>query len=178
MLFRDAVDSGCGYAPGAMGPFYCPRDQKVYVDLGFFDELRSRFGAPGDFAQAYVLAHEIGHHVQNQLGIERAAARAAEREPVAGQRALGAHGAAGRLPAPASGRTRPRAAICSRRAIVEEGLAAASAVGDDRIQEMATGEVRPEAFTHGSSEQRVTLVPARLRVRRPATPATRSRSSE
>ncbi|HVH17619.1 MAG TPA: neutral zinc metallopeptidase [Myxococcota bacterium] len=155
VLFRNAVQSGCGYAPAAAGPFYCPRDQKVYVDLGFFDELRSRFGAEGDFAQAYVLAHEIGHHVQNQLGIERTLRAQQNANP--GQ----ANALSVRMELQADCLAGVWAHSTARRDLleagdIEEGLAAASAVGDDRIQEMATGEVRPEAFTHGSSEQRVT----------------------
>jgi predicted metalloprotease len=154
VLFRNAVQSGCGYAPSAAGPFYCPRDQKVYVDLGFFDELRSRFGAPGDFAQAYVLAHEIGHHVQNQLGIERELRAQQQANP--GQ----ANALSVRMELQADCLAGVWAHSTQRRDLleagdIEEGLAAASAVGDDRIQEMSTGEVRPEAFTHGSSEQRV-----------------------
>jgi predicted metalloprotease len=154
VLFRNAVQSGCGYAPSAAGPFYCPRDQKVYVDLGFFDELRSRFGAPGDFAQAYVLAHEIGHHVQNQLGIERELRVQQNANPSQ------ANALSVRMELQADCLAGVWAHSTARRDIleagdIEEGLAAASAVGDDRIQEMSTGEVRPEAFTHGSSEQRV-----------------------
>jgi predicted metalloprotease len=154
VLFRNAVQTGCGYAPSAAGPFYCPRDQKVYVDLGFFDELKSRFGAPGDFAQAYVLAHEIGHHVQNQLGIERELRAQQQSNP--GQ----ANALSVRMELQADCLAGVWGHSTARRDLLdpgdlEEGLAAASAVGDDRIQEMATGEVRPESFTHGSSEQRV-----------------------
>ncbi|HEX5067928.1 MAG TPA: neutral zinc metallopeptidase [Myxococcota bacterium] len=154
VLFRNAVQTGCGYAPSAAGPFYCPRDQKVYVDLGFFDELKSRFGAPGDFAQAYVLAHEIGHHVQNQLGIERELRAQQQAHP--GQ----ANALSVRMELQADCLAGVWGHSTQRRDLLdpgdlEEGLAAASAVGDDRIQEMATGEVRPESFTHGSSEQRV-----------------------
>jgi hypothetical protein len=153
VLFRDAVDSGCGRAPAAAGPFYCPRDQRVYVDLGFFEELRSRFGAPGDFAQAYVLAHEVGHHVQNQLGIERELRSRQQADPA------GANALSVRMELQADCFAGVWAHSTGRRDLLEagdleEGLAAASAVGDDRIQEMATGEVRPEAFTHGSAEQR------------------------
>jgi predicted metalloprotease len=154
VLFRNAVQTGCGYAPSAAGPFYCPRDQKVYVDLGFFDELKSRFGAPGDFAQAYVLAHEIGHHVQNQLGIERELRAQQSANP--GQ----ANALSVRMELQADCLAGVWGHSTARRDLLdpgdlEEGLAAASAVGDDRIQEMATGEVQPESFTHGSSEQRV-----------------------
>jgi predicted metalloprotease len=155
VLFRDAVDSGCGQAPAAAGPFYCPRDQRVYVDLGFFEELRGRFGAPGDFAQAYVLAHEIGHHVQNQLGIERELRSRQQADP--GQ----ANALSVRMELQADCFAGVWGHSTARRDLLEagdvdEGLAAASAVGDDRIQEMSLGEVRPEAFTHGSSQQRAT----------------------
>jgi hypothetical protein len=155
VLFRNAVDSGCGRAPSAAGPFYCPRDGRVYVDLGFFDELHSRFGAPGDFAQAYVLAHEIGHHVQSQLGTEREL-RARQQARPADANALSV-----RLELQADCYAGVWAHSTARRDLLEagdleEGLSAAAAVGDDRIQEMATGEVRPESFTHGSSRERAT----------------------
>ena len=97
VLFRDAVQSACGFAEAATGPFYCPGDEKVYIDLGFYEELQRRFGAPGDFAQAYVLAHEIGHHVQNLLGTEAEVRRARQQPRRPGQRAVGAAGAPGRL---------------------------------------------------------------------------------
>ena len=97
VLFRDAIESACGLGQAAMGPFYCPGDQKVYIDLGFYDELKQRFGAPGDFAQAYVIAHEIGHHVQNLLGIERKVREAPAAEPRRAERTLGRDGAPGRL---------------------------------------------------------------------------------
>ncbi|HXK21157.1 MAG TPA: neutral zinc metallopeptidase [Myxococcota bacterium] len=153
VLFRNAVDTGCGFAQSAAGPFYCPRDHKVYVDLGFFEELRSRFGAPGDFAQAYVLAHEIGHHVQTQLGIERElrerqAANPREANALSVRLELQADCFAG-----VWGHSTARRDLLDP-GDLDEGLAAAAAVGDDRIQEMATGEVRPESFTHGSSQQR------------------------
>jgi len=153
VLFRDVVDSGCGYARSAMGPFYCPADRKVYIDLAFYEELRRRFGAPGDFAQAYVLAHEIGHHVQNLLGTERRVREAQRAQP--GQ--LNALSVAMELQADCYAGV--WAHSTARRELLEhgdleEGLAAAAAVGDDRIQEMATGSVSPESFTHGSSAQR------------------------
>jgi hypothetical protein len=154
VLFRDAIESACGFGQAAMGPFYCPDDEKVYIDLAFFEELGQRFGAPGDFAEAYVLAHEIGHHVQNLLGIEQQV-RAAQRGDPGNQNELSvrmelqadclagiwAHSAAqrGRL----------------ETGDVEEGLTAAAAIGDDRIQRMSTGRVSPESWTHGSSAQRV-----------------------
>jgi hypothetical protein len=158
VLFRDAIESGCGFAQSATGPFYCPADRKVYLDLGFFDELARRFGAPGDFAQAYVIAHEFGHHVQNLLGLsERAAA----------DRRTGANSASVALELQAdcfAGVWGHEAARSGRAAAgkveldpgdVEEGLRAAAAIGDDRLQKMATGRVMPDRFTHGSSAQRV-----------------------
>ena len=144
-LFRGSVQSGCGNAQSAMGPFYCPRDEKVYIDLGFYEELQSRFGAPGDFAQAYVVAHEIGHHVQHVLGIT-------------GQ-ARGSNEASIRLELQADCFAGIWGHSTARRNIleagdVEEGLGAASAVGDDRIQQQGGGWVNPETWTHGSAEQR------------------------
>ncbi len=155
VLFRDSVQSGCGYAEGAMGPFYCPADAKVYVDLGFYDELKRRFGAPGDFAQAYVLAHEIGHHLQNILGIERKVRQLQQMHPQDGgelsiRLELQADCFAG-----VWGNTTAQRNILERDD-VEEGLAAAAAVGDDRIQKQTTGYVNPERWTHGSAQQRVT----------------------
>ena len=154
VLFRDAVDSGCGFAESAMGPFYCPRDQKVYIDLGFYGELARRFGAPGDFAQAYVLAHEVGHHVQNLLGTERELRRAQQADPsqanaLSVRMELQADCYAGIWGRQAAQEGRLEAGD------LEEALRAAAAVGDDRIQSQARGEVRPERFTHGSAEQRM-----------------------
>lgn len=155
VLFRDAVQSGCGFAESATGPFYCPRDQKVYIDLGFYDELARRFGAPGDFAQAYVLAHEVGHHVQNLLGTERQLRAAQQRNPSQ------ANALSVRMELQAD----CYAGIWGRQAAaegrletgdLEEALRAAAAVGDDRIQSQSRGGVRPESFTHGSAEQRMT----------------------
>jgi predicted metalloprotease len=153
VLFREGTRSGCGDASSAMGPFYCPADEKVYVDLGFFDELSRRFGAPGDFAQAYVLAHEIGHHVQNLTGTERKL-RELQRENPADANELSV-----RMELQADCYAGVWAHSTARRDLlergdVEEGLGAASAVGDDRIQEMSGGGVRPESFTHGSAAQR------------------------
>jgi uncharacterized protein len=153
VLFRDAVQSACGFAESATGPFYCPADQKVYVDLGFYEELQQRFGAPGDFAQAYVLAHEIGHHVQNLLGTE------AQVREMRTQRADLANELSVRLELQAAcyaGVWGHSAAQRDRleQGDVEEGLAAAAAVGDDRLQRMGGGRVVPESFTHGSSAQR------------------------
>ena len=152
-VFRGAVNSGCGNASAAMGPFYCPRDERVYLDLGFFDELATRFEAPGDFAQAYVVAHEIGHHVQNVAGtmgeVQQAQARARGN----------ANEYSVRLELQADCYAGVWAHSTSQRQLleagdVEEGLAAASAVGDDRIQQQTSGEIRPESFTHGTSQQR------------------------
>jgi len=154
VLFRDATRSGCGTAQSATGPFYCPEDEKVYVDLGFFDELRQRFGAPGEFAQAYVLAHEIGHHVQKILGIEGKVRRLQERNP-AEQNPLSV-----RLELQADCYAGIWGNSTEQRNILDQsdvpaGLRAAAAVGDDRLQRMSTGHVSPESFTHGSSAQRV-----------------------
>lgn len=154
VLFRDAVQSACGFASAATGPFYCPADEKVYIDLGFYDELRQRFGAAGDFAQAYVLAHEIGHHVQKILGVEGQVRQAQSARPgMANELSvlmeLQADCFAGMW-----GNTTARRDILET-GDVEEGLNAAAAIGDDRIQRMSTGYVNPDAFTHGSSEQRV-----------------------
>ena len=154
VLFRDAVRSGCGSAQAQMGPFYCPADEKVYVDLSFFEELRRRFGAPGDFAQAYVLAHEVGHHIQKLSGIESQVRRLQQQRP--GQ----ANELSVRMELQADCLAGVWGHTTARRDLlepgdVEEGLRAAAAIGDDRIQKMSTGRVHPESFTHGSSEQRV-----------------------
>ncbi len=153
VLFRGATRSACGQGVAEMGPFYCPNDQKVYIDLSFYGDLRSRFGAPGDFAQAYVLAHEIGHHIQHLNGIDEQVRRLQQRDPgrandlsvmlelqadcLAG--AWGHHAALRDILEPGD---------------VEEGLRAAAAIGDDRIQQMSGRGVHPESFTHGSSAQR------------------------
>jgi predicted metalloprotease len=154
VLFRDYTDSGCGTAQAVTGPFYCPSDEKVYVDLGFFDELRQRFRAPGEFAQAYVLAHEIGHHVQKLLGIERKVRRLQQSDPgevnpLSVKLELQADCFAGIW----GNSTQQRKLIDS--SDIEAGLRAAAAVGDDRLQRMAHRRVSPETFTHGSSAQRV-----------------------
>jgi uncharacterized protein len=153
VLFRRAVESGCGTAESAMGPFYCPSDERVYVDLGFFDELRKRFAAPGDFAQAYVLAHELGHHVQHLLGTDSQVRRAQQESrdaanPLSVRLELQADCYAGVWGHSTSERSILQAGD------VEEGLAAAAAVGDDRIQRETQGSVHPESFTHGTSQQR------------------------
>lgn len=156
VLFTGATRTACGVGQAAMGPFYCPADRKVYIDLAFYQELKTRFKAPGDFAQAYVIAHEVGHHVQNLLGIadkvQQARQRVSEREAnllsvrlelqadcLAGVWAHHAH----------------RARQVLEAGDVEEGLAAASAVGDDRMQKRAQGYAVPDSFTHGSAAQRV-----------------------
>jgi predicted metalloprotease len=154
VLFRDYTQSGCGTARSATGPFYCPADQKVYLDLGFWDQLRS-YGASGDFAQAYVIAHEIGHHVQNVLGIERKVRGIQQQNPQAGNRLS----VAVELQADCFAGVWANSAAA--RQIVEpgdapKGLQAAAAVGDDRLQKMSQGYVTPDSFTHGSSQQRMT----------------------
>ena len=154
VLFRDAYPSGCGTAQTAIGPFYCPEDQKVYLDLGFFNELASRFGAPGQFAQAYVIAHEIGHHVQKLLGIEAQVRRLQEQNPRAeNQLSVQLELQADCLAGVWGNSTEQRKII--DQADVEAGLQAAAAVGDDRLQKAAQGYVSPEKFTHGTSAQRV-----------------------
>lgn len=156
VLFSGAVDSGCGFAEAAMGPFYCPPDERVFIDLSFFDELAGRMGARGDFAQAYVLAHEVGHHVQNLLGTSgrvqqaRRQAGQAEANQLSVRLELQADCYAG-IWAHHAGRTQD----ILEPGDLEEALAAASAVGDDRLQRQARGYVVPDSFTHGSSEQRV-----------------------
>lgn len=153
VLFREATRSGCGVGQREMGPFYCPADRKVYVDLAFYDELKRRFGAPGDFAQAYVLAHEIGHHVQTLTGIEREV-RAAQRSRPGDANALSV-----RMELQADCLAGVWGHSAGQRGLlepgdIEEGLRAASAIGDDRIQQMSGRGVQPESFTHGSSAQR------------------------
>jgi predicted metalloprotease len=154
VLFRDYTQSGCGGAQSATGPFYCPQDEKVYIDLGFFDELNRRFGAPGQFAQAYVVAHELGHHVQKLLGIEGKVhqmqeGNAREANPLSVKLELQADCFAGVW----AHSTQQRGLL--EKGDVESALGAASAVGDDRLQKKATGHVSPESFTHGTSQQRV-----------------------
>lgn len=155
VLFRDRVESGCGVADTAQGPFYCPRDRRVYVDLAFFGELRDRFRAPGDFAQAYVIAHEVGHHVQNVLGIlerandRRAQVGGAEANAISVRTELQADCLAGVW----ANRAQARQPILEP-GDVEEALGAAAAVGDDRLQRQGRGQVVPETFTHGTAEQR------------------------
>jgi predicted metalloprotease len=166
VLFRDAIQSACGFAEAATGPFYCPGDEKVYIDLGFYDELQQRFGAPGDFAQAYVLAHELGHHVQRLMGTEEQVRESQQRDPGA------ANDLSVRLELQADCYAGVWGHETAQRDIleqgdVEEGLAAAAAVGDDRIQRMQGQGVHPEAFTHGSSEQRASWFQRGFRSGRP-----------
>ena len=153
VLFRDFTPSGCGTAQSATGPFYCPEDEKVYIDLGFYQELRDRFGAPGEFAQAYVLAHEVGHHVQKLLGIEGKVqtlqrSDPAQANPLSVRLELQADCYAGIW-----GHTTAQRKLIDD-ADIAAGLRAAAAVGDDRRQPGMAGRVRPESFTHGSSAQR------------------------
>jgi len=155
VLFSEAVESACGIAGSAVGPFYCPSDQKVYLDLSFFEDLRARFGAPGDFAQAYVIAHEVGHHVQTLLGISqkveglRSRATPSQANQLSVRMELQADCLAGVWA------NRARARQILEEGDIEEGLNAASAIGDDRMQKRGQGYVVPDAFTHGSSAQRV-----------------------
>jgi len=156
VLFRGAVQSACGFSRAAVGPFYCPGDQKVYIDLSFYEELRTRFHAPGDFAEAYVIAHEVGHHVQNLLGISEKVMEAQQR---------GSREHANQLSVRMELQADCLAGVWANRADtarhileqgdIESGLNAASAIGDDRLQMQARGYVSPESFTHGSSAQRV-----------------------
>ena len=153
VLFRNAYPSACGMAKDAIGPFYCPEDEKVYLDLSFFDELKNRFGAQGEFAQGYVIAHEIGHHVQKLLGIEPKVRALQERNPNA------VNALSVRLELQADCFAGIWAHSTQQRGItnasdVRSALGAAAAVGDDRLQRMATGRVSPETFTHGTSAQR------------------------
>jgi len=156
VLFNGSIDSACGYASAAVGPFYCPLDQKVYLDLSFFNDLETRFKSPGDFAQAYVIAHEIGHHVQNQLGIsekvQQARGRVSEEEynQLSVRLELQADFFAGVWANHAQ-----RMKNLLEPGDIEEGLRAASAIGDDKIQMQSRGYVVPDSFTHGSSEQRM-----------------------
>lgn len=157
VLFRDAIQSACGFAQSATGPFYCPGDHLVYLDLGFFDELRSKFGAPGEFAQAYVLAHELGHHVQSLTGVESQvrqlqSSRPAQRNALSVALELQADCYAG-VWGNHAGQSTTRVQLDT--GDVEQGLRAAAAIGDDRLQRKSTGRVVPDSFTHGSSEQRV-----------------------
>jgi predicted metalloprotease len=156
VMFNDATPTGCGTGQAAMGPFYCPKDQKIYIDLTFFNELDQKFGAPGDFAQAYVIAHEVGHHVQHLIGTadkvrqdQQRAGSKAEANRYSVMLELQADCYAGVWARDAA----PRLQITQQD--IEEGMRAASAIGDDRLQRAAQGRVVPDAFTHGTSEQRM-----------------------
>ncbi len=156
VLFSGAVESACGYAQAAVGPFYCPRDQKVYIDLSFYNDLKNRFRAPGDFAQAYVIAHEIGHHVQTLLGISsqvhnyKKRVSQVEANRVSVMQELQADCLAGIWAHHAH-----KARQIIEAGDIKEALNAASAIGDDRLQQQSRGYVAPDSFTHGSSAQRV-----------------------
>jgi uncharacterized protein len=156
VLFTGSVQSACGIAGAAVGPFYCPGDRKLYLDLDFFSELRTRFGAPGDFAQAYVIAHEVGHHVQTLLGISDRVAATRQRADRATANALSVRQ---ELQADCFAGVWAHHANRSRQVLevgdLEEALGAAAAIGDDRLQRQAAGRVAPESFTHGTSAQRV-----------------------
>lgn len=157
VLFSGAVESACGFAQAASGPFYCPADRKVYIDLSFFHELSQRFGAPGDFAQAYVIAHEIGHHVQNLMGVMDKVAALRPQQSREEQNAMSVRV---ELQADCFSGVWAHDTQRSKQVLeggdVEEALGAASAVGDDRIQKQTQGYVVPDAFTHGSAQQRTT----------------------
>jgi len=161
VLFRDGIDSACGMAESATGPFYCPQDGRVYLDLGFFQELSKRFGAPGEFARAYVIAHEVGHHVQRLTGIERQVRAAQQNDPssvnplsvrleLQADCFAGVWGHAASQPGRAA-----KGQVELETGDVEGGLRAAAAIGDDRLQRQSTGRVMPDRFTHGTSAQRV-----------------------
>ena len=152
VLFTQAIDTGCGRSSSAIGPFYCPPDEHAYIDLSFFRELRQRFGAPGNFAQAYVLAHEIGHHLQKLMGTEQKAqalGKSHKRNEISVETELQADCYAGVWGHAAQGRQLLEAGD------LEGAITAATAIGDDRLQQQAGREVNPETFTHGSSAQRV-----------------------
>jgi predicted metalloprotease len=157
VLFTGSTPTACGTGKSAMGPFYCPQDSKVYIDLGFFDEMKTRFHAAGDFAQAYVIAHEVGHHVQHLLGIsdkvhtaQQSARNEAQANVLSVRLELQADCLAGVWAAKAH-----EARKILEAGDIEEALTAASAIGDDRLQKQSRGEVVPDAFTHGTSEQRM-----------------------
>jgi hypothetical protein len=158
VLFSDAARSACGFSSSAVGPFYCPADQRVYLDVSFFNEMSRRLGAPGDFAQAYVIAHEVGHHVQNLLGVAdkvTAAQRGARSDAEANRYSVGLELQADCLAGVWAHHLPKETSIRLEPGDLEEGLGAAAAIGDDRLQKMGQGYVQPESWTHGSSEQRV-----------------------
>ena len=152
VLFTDAIDTGCGRSSSAIGPFYCPPDHNAYIDLSFYRDLKARFGAPGDFAQAYVLAHEVGHHLQNLFGLEQ------DRAKLGASRSRNEHSVRVELQADCYAGVWGHAAAGKKLLEVgdlEEAITAATAIGDDRLQGQSGREVNPETFTHGSSAQRV-----------------------
>ncbi|MFM7464135.1 MAG: neutral zinc metallopeptidase [Cyanobium sp.] len=155
VIFDGVVASACGQASGAMGPFYCPRDQKVYIDLNFYRQLRQQLGAPGDFAQAYVIAHEVGHHVQDQLGIEQKVTQMKQRLPAAQANQLSVRL---ELQADCLAGVWAHSTAKQRRTLeegdIEEAMNAAARIGDDALQRQSSGRVRPDSFTHGTSQQR------------------------
>ena len=157
VLFSDGVQSACGFAQSAVGPFYCPADEQVYIDLGFFRALESQLGAPGDFAQAYVVAHEVAHHVQNQLGISDQVRQTQQRvsRTEANELSVRLELQADCLAGIWGHYTQDSENVELERGDIQEGLNAASAIGDDRLQRRSQGYVVPDSFTHGSSEQRV-----------------------
>jgi predicted metalloprotease len=169
VLFTQAVRSTCGLNSSAVGPFYCPRDEKVYLDLSFFNELANRFGAPGDFAQAYVIAHEVGHHVQNLLGITE---QVTQRQQNASNTEANALSMRVELQADCLagvwGFYAQRDRHLLEREEFEDGLRAAAAIGDDRLQRLSKGTVQPESWTHGSSQQRTTWLRRGLETGDPA----------
>ncbi len=156
VLFRNGVSSACGFAQSAMGPFYCPGDNKLYIDLSFYRDMKTKLGAPGDFAQAYVIAHEVGHHVQNLLGV---AAKVNQLQQGKDKAAVNRLSVLQELQADCFAGIWGRYADKNFRMIedgdLEEALNAASAIGDDKLQQQAGGRIRPEAFTHGTSKQRM-----------------------
>ena len=154
VLFRQATSTSCGYGQSASGPFYCPADGKVYLDLSFFDELHRRFGAPGDFAQAYVVAHEVGHHVQNLMGLEQRVRHAQQQRPDQANALSVAMELQADCYAGVWGHSAAQRGHLET-GDVDEGLRAASSIGDDRLQRQSGGMVSPDSFTHGSSAQRV-----------------------
>jgi predicted metalloprotease len=156
VLFRNAVSSACGYAQSAMGPFYCPGDQKLYIDLAFYEDMKNKLGAPGDFAQAYVIAHEVGHHVQTLLGTS---AKVTQAQRQVSKEQANQLSVKQELQADCYAGIWGYYADSERQMLedgdIEEAINAASAIGDDNLQQQAGGTVRPESFTHGSSKQRV-----------------------
>ncbi len=153
VLFRNSTESGCGPAQSAMGPFYCPVDQRVYIDLGFYDELKTKYGAAGDFAQAYVLAHELGHHIQHLTGTDARVRQAEEQNPdQANQYSVRLELQADCYAGIWASKSEQRNELSP--GDIDEALAAAAAVGDDRIQKRETGSVNVDRFTHGSAAQR------------------------